>query len=134
MKKVMFALLCAVSALLVFAGCSNDDEKEITPSGKMTWAALVKDYPFLNEFPAFDGEIENVVHTNYRGLESVAFFDYKCDKAVADTYLGKFASTSFEKSEHADIYKKKVNGKTYIFTGSYAAGSFGLSFSLDGTN
>ena len=135
MKKVMFALLCALSALILFMGCSNDDDNGITPPAKdkMTWATLVKTYPFLSEFPAFDGEIENVVHTNRFGLESVAFFDYKCDKSVADTYLKKFASTNFEKSEVADIYKKKVDGKTYIFTCSYAAGNFGLSFSLDGT-
>lgn len=68
------------------------------------------------------------------GLESVAFFDYKCDQSVADNYLKKFASTDFEKSEYADIYKKKKDGKTYIFTGGYAAGSFALSFSVDGTN
>lgn len=134
MKKVMFALLCALSALIIFAGCSKDDENGITPlDNKMTWTTLVKTYPFLSEFPSFDGEIENVVHTNYGKLESVAFFDYKCDKSVADTYLKKFASTDFVKSEGGDIYRKKVDGKTYIFTCSYAAGSFGLNFSLDGT-
>ncbi|MGM9763619.1 MAG: hypothetical protein ACI3ZQ_06330 [Candidatus Cryptobacteroides sp.] len=134
MKRITLALLCALSALFIFAGCNKDNKDDQHPLGNKTWTELVKEYPFLSEFPAFDGEIENVVHNNTMGLESVAFFDYKCDKSVTDTYFKKFASTDFEKSEYADIYKKKSGGKTYIFTGGYAAGNFALSFSVDGTN
>lgn len=134
MKRITLALLCALSALFIFAGCGKDNKDDQHPLGNKTWTELVKEYSFLSEFPAFDGEIENVVHNNTMGLESVAFFDYKYDQSVADNYLKKFASTDFEKSEYADIYKKKKDGKTYIFTGGYAAGSFALSFSVDGTN
>lgn len=134
MKKIKIAFLCVLSAMFILAGCTKDNKNGGNQSDKMTWTALVKTYPFLSKFPTFDGDIENVVHTNYSGLESVAFFDYKCDKSVADTYLKKFASTDFVKTEGVDIYKKEIDGKTYIFTGSYAAGNFGLNFSLDGTN
>lgn len=134
MKQIKLALLCALSVLFIFAGCKKDNKDSGHPLGNMTWTELVKTYPFLGEFPDFDGEIENLNYDKRSGLESVAFFDYKCDKSVADTYLKKFASTDFEKSEYADIYKKKKDGKTYIFTGGYAAGNFAMSFSVDSTN
>ena len=111
MKRITLALLCALSALFIFAGCGKDNKDDQHPLGNKTWTELVKEYSFLSEFPAFDGEIENVVHNNTMGLESVAFFDYKCDQSVADNYLKKFASTDFHNSEYADIYKKKKDGK-----------------------
>jgi len=129
MKKFKAALLCALAVLFVFAGCNKDNKDDERPLGNKTWTELVKEYSFLSEFPTFDGEIENVHYDKRSGLESVAFFDYKCDKSVADNYFKKFASTDFEKSEHADIYTKKKDSKTYTFTGGYAAGSFALTFS-----
>lgn len=134
MKRIKLALLCALSVLFVFAGCNKGNKDDDHPLGNKTWTELVKEYPFLGEFPDFDGEIENVHYDKRSGLESVAFFDYKCDKSVADNYLRKFASTDFEKAEFGDSYSKTKDGKTYTFAGGYAAGNFALTFSTYGSN
>ncbi len=129
MKKYFIMLSCI--AALSLCGCSKETSKvkEIITNAK-TWSALVKDYPFLSNFPEFRGDIENVQHREIGGsLKTVIFFDYACKESVATTYFSSFAPAGFNKSENADIYRKSNGDLEYIFTGGYAAGSFALSFS-----
>lgn len=127
MKK-FFIAICLVALAGLFA-CNKDngtDNPEI--NDKVTWESLVKQYPFLGNFPKFDGEIEMHQHSLNRGVECVQFFDYKCEQSVASTYYAKLVSAGFEKNENADIYTKEADGKEYVFTGGYAGGNFALSF------
>lgn len=129
MKKYFIMLSCI--AALSLCGCSKETSKvkEIITNAK-TWSALVKDYPFLSNFPEFRGDIENVQYREIGGsLKTVTFFDYACKESVATTYFSSFAPAGFNKSENADIYRKSNGDLEYIFTGGYAAGSFALSFS-----
>ena len=120
----------------MFFGCGKEgagDEPIIgpAPSGKVTWATVVKEYPFLEGFPVFDGEVENYQYKELGSMKTLTFFDYKCDKSVSTTYYAKFIPAGFTKSEGAEIYRKTVDKKSYIFSGSYGGGNFGLSFSVD---
>lgn len=98
---------------------------------KETWATVVKEYPFLEGFPVFDGEVENWQYKELGSMKTLTFFDYNCDKSVSTTYYAKFIPAGFTKSEGSEIYRKTVDKKNYIFTGSYGGGNFGLSFSVD---
>lgn len=103
----------------------------VEPVGKLTWANVVKAHPFLEGFPVFDGEVENCQYKELGSMKTLTFFDYKCDKSVSTTYYAKFIPAGFTKSEGSEIYRKTVDKKNYIFSGSYGGGSFGLSFSVD---
>lgn len=98
---------------------------------KVTWATILKMHPFLDGFPVFDGEVENCQYKELGSMKTLTFFDYKCDKSVSTTYYAKFIPAGFTKSEGSEIYRKTVDKKNYIFSGSYGGGSFGLSFSVD---
>ena len=130
MKKLLL-FICA--AMMIF-GCGKEksgNKPPIDPVEKVTWATVVKAYPFLEGFPVFDGEVENCQYKELGSMKTLTFFDYKCDKSVSTTYYAKFIPAGFTKSEGSEIYRKTVDNKNYIFTGSYGGGNFGLSFSVD---
>ena len=130
MKKLLL-FICA--AMMIF-GCGKEklgNKPPIDPVEKVTWATVVKAYPFLEGFPVFDGEVENCQYKELGSMKTLTFFDYKCDKSVSTTYYAKFIPAGFTKSEGPEIYRKTVDKKNYIFSGSYGGGSFGLSFSVD---
>ena len=119
--------------MMIFS-CGKEESGNKTvndPVEKVTWATLVKAYPFLEGFPVFDGEVENWQYKEIGSMKTLTFFDYKCDKSVSTTYYAKFIPAGFTKSEGSEIYRKTVDNKNYIFSGSYGGGSFGLSFSVD---
>lgn len=132
MKKFFFIHLCHIDVFRLWQGRAGD-ELIIgpAPTGKVTWATIVKTYPFLDGFPVFDGEVENCQYKELGSMKTLTFFDYKCDKSVSTTYYAKFIPAGFTKSEGSEIYRKTVDKKNYIFSGSYGGGSFGLSFSVD---
>ena len=130
MKKLLL-FICA--AMMIF-GCGKEksgNKPPIDPAEKGTWATVVKAYPFLEGFPVFDGEVENCQYKELGSMKTLTFFDYKCDKSVSTTYYAKFIPAGFTKSDGSEIYRKTVDKKNYIFSGSYGGGSFGLSFSVD---
>ena len=119
---------------MVIFSCGKEEsgnKPSIDPVGKVTWATVVKEYPFLEGFPVFDGEVENWQYKEIGSMKTLTFFDYKCDKSVSTTYYAKFIPAGFTKTEGAEIYRKTADKKNYIFSGSYGGGSFGLSFSVD---
>ena len=131
MKKLLL-FICA--AMMIFS-CGKEgsgNKTVIDPVAKKeTWATILKMYPFLDGFPVFDGEVENWQYKELGSMKTLTFFDYKCDKSVSTTYYSKFIPAGFTKSEGSEIYRKTVDKKNYIFSGSYGGGSFGLSFSVD---
>ncbi|GEM_PF-82825 len=132
MKKFIFALMCA--AMTLVCGCNKKGSGNgpvIDPLGKATWATLVEAYPFLDGFPVFDGEVENVQYRELGSdMKTVTFFDYECGESVATAYYAKFEPAGFTKSEGSHIYRKTTDAAEYIFTGSYSGGSFALSFNV----
>ena len=131
MKKLLL-FICA--AMMIFS-CGKEESGNKTVidpvAKKETWTTVVKMYPFLEGFPVFDGEVENWQYKELGSMKTLTFFDYNCDKSVSTTYYAKFIPAGFTKSEGSEIYRKTVDKKNYIFTGSYGGGNFGLSFSVD---
>ena len=131
MKKLLL-FICA--AMMIFS-CGKEESGNKTVidpvAKKETWAKILKMYPFLDGFPVFDGEVENWQYKELGSMKTLTFFDYDCDKSVSTTYYSKFIPAGFTKSEGSEIYRKTVDKKNYIFTGSYGGGNFGLSFSVD---
>ena len=129
--KQLLLFICA--AMMIFS-CGKEESGNktvIDPVEKVTWPTVVKAYPFLEGFPVFDGEVENWQYKEIGSMKTLTFFDYKCDKSVSTTYYSNFIPAGFTKSEGSEIYRKTVDKKNYIFSGSYGGGSFGLSFSVD---
>lgn len=129
--KQLLLFICA--AMMIFS-CGKEESGNktvIDPVEKVTWATVVKAYPFLEGFPVFDGEVENWQYKELGSMKTLTFFDYKYDKSVSTTYYSNFIPAGFTKSEGSEIYRKTVDKKNYIFTGSYGGGNFGLSFSVD---
>ena len=129
--KQLLLFICA--AMMIFS-CGKEESGNktvIDPVEKVTWPTVVKAYPFLEGFPVFDGEVENWQYKELGSMKTLTFFDYKCDKSVSTTYYSNFIPAGFTKSEGSEIYRKTVDKKHYIFTGSYGGGHFGLSFSVD---
>ena len=129
--KQLLLFICA--AMMIFS-CGKEESGNktvIDPVEKVTWPTVVKAYPFLEGFPVFDGEVENWQYKELGSMKTLTFFDYKCDKFVSTTYYSNFIPAGFTKSEGSEIYRKTVDKKNYIFTGSYGGGNFGLSFSVD---
>ena len=61
MKKLLL-FICA--AMMIFS-CGKEEsgnKPSIDTVDKVTWATVVKAYPFLEGFPVFDGEVENWQH------------------------------------------------------------------------
>ena len=131
MKK-FFLFICATMMIFSCGKEESGNKTVIDPVAKKeTWATILKTYPFLDGFPVFDGEVENWQYKELGSMKTLTFFDYKCDKSVSTTYYAKFIPAGFTKSEGSEIYRKTVDKKNYIFSGSYGGGSFGLSFSVD---
>ena len=129
--KQLLLFICA--AMMIFS-CGKEESGNktvIDPVEKVTWPTVVKAYPFLEGFPVFDGEVENCQYKELGSMKALTFFDYKCDKSVSTTYYAKFIPAGFTKTEGSEIYRKTLDKKNYIFSGSYGGGSFGLSFSVD---
>ena len=131
MKKLLL-FICA--AMMIFS-CGKEESGNKTVidpvAKKETWATILKMHPFLDGFPVFDGEVENWQYKELGSMKTLTFFDYKCDKSVSTTYYAKFIPAGFTKSEGSEIYRKTVDKKIYVFSGSYGGGNFGLSFSVD---
>lgn len=120
---------------MIIFSCGKEESGNktvIDPVGKKeTWTTILKMYPFLDGFPVFDGEVENWQYKELGSMKTLTFFDYDCDKSVSTTYYAKFIPAGFTKSEGSEIYRKTVDKKIYVFSGSYGGGNFGLSFSVD---
>ena len=80
MKKILW--LCPLMLLMMaFIGCDDkekdDDESLGGQLSETTWAAEVKKYPFLTNFPEYDGELENHRYDDTYGILQYIIMDYK---------------------------------------------------------
>ena len=78
MKKLLL-FICA--AMMIFS-CGKEEsgnKPSIDTVDKVTWATVVKAYPFLEGFPVFDGEVENWQYKEIGSMKTLTFFDYKCE-------------------------------------------------------
>lgn len=74
MKKILW--LCPLMLLMMaFIGCDDkekdDDEGLSGQLSETTWAAEVKKYPFLTNFPEYDGELENHRYDDTYGIGTI---------------------------------------------------------------
>ena len=65
MKKLLF-IVCSLTMTTLMTACGDDDKDDnkngdvtIGQLNKTTWASLAKINTFMNDFPAYDGEIDN---------------------------------------------------------------------------
>ena len=133
MKKSMFCMLLALLVIGCGKGKENDDTDNSGGMKGTTWAALVTEHPFLGDFPAYDNIIDNYTYNKTFSLESVAFFDYDCDKAEYAKYAGKLEAAGFEAnpnmpSETSAIYSKTTESADLSVSMAYTTGS--LAFVL----
>ena len=119
----------------------GDDDKDDNKNGdvtigqlnKTTWASLAKINTFMNDFPAYDGEIDNHTITNASGVDMLVFFDYACEQSEYDEYAAKLEAAGFEKtpaSSLSAIYKK-TSTKRLSISMSYSAGNLAISVSSE---
>ena len=129
MKKFIFAL--SVAAMVLVCGCSKEnggDQNLVICPVESDWTVLVKEHPLFVGFPEFPGRIQNPVYRDLEdGEEAIAFIVSNCKEDVATDYCKRLASFGFTKDDSWK-YTKVADGITYIFTGTYSSGSFGLNF------
>ena len=124
----------------LMTACGDDDKDDnkngdvtIGQLNKTTWASLAKINPFMNDFPAYDGEIDNHTITNASGVDMLVFFDYACEQSEYDEYAAKLEAAGFEKtpaSSLSAIYKK-TSTKRLSISMSYSAGNLAISVSSE---
>ncbi len=135
MKKVIKQCLTLCLCALAMAACNSKtggtDVDNVNKAQK--WAAVVKQYPMLSDFPAYEYEMENVQYSNIQGLESVTFFDYKCEKSCYDNYVKTIESSEFTGNDYGTNanYSLDKDGATLRITMSYSGGSFSCQYSKD---
>ena len=98
MKKILW--LCPLMLLIMaFIGCDDkekdDDEGLGGQLSETTWAAEVKKYPFLTNFPEYDGELENHRYDDTYGILQYIIMDYKCEESLKTKYCAKLTAAGF---------------------------------------
>lgn len=139
MKKLLF-IVCSLTMTTLMTACGDDDKDDnkngdvtIGQLNKTTWASLAKINTFMNDFPAYDGEIDNHTITNASGVDMLVFFDYACEQSEYDEYAAKLEAAGFEKtpaSSLSAIYKK-TSTKRLSISMSYSAGNLAISVSSE---
>ena len=124
----------------LMTACGDDDKDDnkngdvtIGQLNKTTWASLAKINTFMNDFPAYDGEIDNHTITNASGVDMLVFFDYAYEQSEYDEYAAKLEAAGFEKtpaSSLSAIYKK-TSTKRLSISMSYSAGNLAISVSSE---
>lgn len=108
MKKILW--LCPLMLLMMaFIGCDDkekdDDEGLSGQLSETTWAAEVKKYPFLTNFPEYDGELENHRYDDTYGILQYIIMDYKCEESLKTKYCAKLTAAGFVDEDGYGIYK-----------------------------
>lgn len=124
----------------LMTACGDDDKDDnkngdvtIGQLNKTTWASLAKINTFMNDFPAYDGEIDNHTITNASGVDMLVFFDYACEQSEYDEYAAKLEAAGFEKTpaQSLSAIYKKTSTKRLSISMSYSAGNLAISVSSE---
>ncbi len=135
MKTIKNCLTLCLCVLTMVACNGKNGGTDVDNVNKIQkWSDVLKKYPMLSDFPAYEYEMENVQYSNAHGLEQVSFFDYKCEKSCYETYKKKVESTAFTViGDYGDnaSYRQEKDGATLQITMSYSGGSFSCQYSKD---
>ena len=96
-----------------------------------TWAAEVKKYPFLTNFPEYDGELENHRYDDTYGILQYIIMDYKCEESLKTKYCAKLTAAGFVDEDGYGIYKKTTTEYKLAVSISYGGGTLALSLSAE---
>lgn len=109
----------------------DDDEGLGGQLSETTWAAEVKKYPFLTNFPAYDGELENHRYDDTYGILQYIIMDYKCEESLKTKYCAKLTAAGFVDEDGYGIYKKTTTEYKLAAIISYGGGTLALSLSAE---
>ena len=134
MKKILW--LCPLMLLIMaFIGCDDkekdDDEGLGGQLSETTWAAEVKKYPFLTNFPEYDGELENHRYDDTYGILQYIIMDYKCEESLKTKYCAKLTAAGFVDEDGYGIYKKTTTEYKLAVSISYGGGTLALRLSAE---
>lgn len=133
MKKILW--LCPLMLLMLgLLGCddkSNDDETLGGQLSETTWESEVEKYPFLANFPAYDGELDNHRYDETSGVLQYIIMDYNCDESFKTDYCAKLTAAGFVDESGYGIYKKESTAYKLTAIVSYSGGTLGLSLSAE---
>lgn len=130
-KKLLAALFCIALLGPVMTSCSKNDVRDILLTSDKSWEDIVKERPFMANFPKYGGNIQNST--------SVGFTD-NATQETALAYYSQFEAAGFTKEMKKEeeitsyTFKKVISGKTYQFIGNWqenkkTRGTFTLMFS-----
>ena len=131
MKRILW--LCPLLLLmLAVIGCddkSKDDGNLGDQLSETTWASEMAEYPFLANFPAYDGELENHRYSETMGMLQYIIMDYECEESVKTNYCAKLEAAGFVDENGYGIYKKTTAEYNLTASVSYVGGTLALSLS-----
>lgn len=131
MKRILW--LCPLLLLmLAVIGCddkSKDDGNLGDQLSETTWASEMAEYPFLANFPAYDGELENHRYSETMGMLQYIIMDYECEESVKTNYCAKLEAAGFVDENGYGIYKKTTAEYNLTASVSYVSGTLALSLS-----
>ena len=87
------------------------------------------EYPFLANFPAYDGELENHRYSETMGMLQYIIMDYECEESVKTNYCAKLEAAGFVDENGYGIYKKTTAEYNLTVSVSYVGGTLALSLS-----
>ena len=129
MKRILW--LCPLLLLmLAVIGCddkSKDDGNLGDQLSETTWASEMAEYPFLANFPAYDGELENHRYSETMGMLQYIIMDYECEESVKTNYCTKLEAAGFVDENGYGIYKKTTAEYNLTAGVSYVGGTLALS-------
>lgn len=131
MKRILW--LCPLLLLMqAVIGCddkSKDDGNLGDQLSETTWASEMAEYPFLANFPAYDGELENHRYSETMGMLQYIIMDYECEESVKTNYCAKLEAAGFVDENGYGIYKKTTAEYNLTASVSYVGGTLALSLS-----
>ena len=131
MKRILW--LCPLLLLmLAVIGCddkSKDDGKLGDQLSETTWASEMAQYPFLANFPAYDGELENHRYSETMGMLQYIIMDYECEESVKTNYCAKLEAAGVVDDHGYGIYKKTTAEHNLTASVPSVGGPLALSLS-----
>lgn len=116
-KKLLAALFCIALLGPVVTSCSKNDVRDILLTSDKSWEDIVKERPFMANFPKYGGNIQTLVMGSANST-SVGFTKEMKKEGEITSYT----------------FTKVISGKTYQFIGNWqenkkTRGTFTLMFS-----
>lgn len=137
MKQILWLcpLLLMMLAMTSCRDKSKDDDKNLGDQlTQTTWASEAEKYPFLANFPAYDGELENHRYSETMGMLQYIIMDYNCEESLKTGYCNKLEAAGFVDENGYGIYRKTTDEYQLAVSVSYSGGTLALSLSANPVN